>query len=128
MEQLAKITDLMTRGYVEVRLIENRRLGRERMIAQIPVSMRGEQGDIVTIEPLESRNVHSSWIRYLAVPAFFLLAFFAGSSLDLANRMVSGAIVGLMAFLICWIMDRRSRMMRRQQYKVTEIRQKHRDI
>ena len=121
----ATVTDIMTSGYAEVIPWVNGGPGKKRAIAENPKNIKAKRGDIVELEPLDSRKVRFADILYILPVIFFILGIVVTKSSSWGERILSGAIVGFMAFIATWIINRRSRMIRRQEYLIIRVVEKN---
>ena len=125
MAVLATVTDIMTSGYAEVMLWENGAPGKRRAIAESPKNVKARRGDVVELEPLDARSVKFANILYIIPAVFFILGLAVTRSPSWGERIFAGLIVGFMAFVATWIINRRSRMIRRQEYLITRVVEAH---
>lgn len=129
---IAKVTDVMTTNFAEVRVIDDAeqkagfdvaedRKG-EKYIAQFDKkNLNVRRGDIVEIVPLEARTMTEARIAYIGPLLCFVVGFLVSKNLELSERILSGVILAVMSFVISWLMNRRARMLKRQEYKVVSI-------
>ena len=73
------------------------------------------------IAPLASRTMTEARIAYIGPLLCFIVGFLASKNLEMGERILSGVILAVMAFVISWLMNRRARMLKRQEYKVVSI-------
>ena len=129
---VAKVTDVMTTDFAEVRVIDDTEQNAgfdvaenkkgERYIAQFDKKkLNVRRGDIVEIVPLASRTMTEARIAYIGPLLCFIVGFLVSKNLEIGERILSGAILAVMAFVISWLMNRRARMLKRQEYKVVSI-------
>ena len=146
---VAKVTDVMTTNFAEVSVIEDYDLIADDPLTELnngsfqdatsgfdfPGKEKGERfiaqfdkkkfnvrrGDIVEIIPIEARIMNEAKIAYIGPVILFVIGFLISNKLAMGERILSGAILAVMGFVISWLMNRRSRMLRRQEYKVVRI-------
>ena len=118
----ALVTDTLTSGFAEVALLdEDGRPGDERFIASYDKKMKVRRDDIVELTEQDSRIMKESLWAYIIPPICFVYAVLVTKNLGWGERILSGFIVGFMAFIISWIFNRRSRMLKKQKYRVVRI-------
>ncbi len=76
------------------------------------------------MERTENRIMNESRIAYVAPPIFAIIAFLVTKDLGTGERILSAALTFLMAFIIAWIMNRRSRMLKYRAFKITKLLKK----
>ena len=118
----AKVKDILTSGFAEVEISDgNPALDGTRHIARFNKDQKVHRGDVVEIEEVESRTVNEARIAYLAVPLCAVFGFIVSKNLATGERILSAAILGFMAFIVSWLMNRRARMLKRQEYRVVTV-------
>ncbi|MBQ7703611.1 MAG: SoxR reducing system RseC family protein [Firmicutes bacterium] len=121
----AKVTDILTTDFAEIELIDEGSEYEPRYVAEFKESdMKVKIGDIVEMEKADNRIMNQSRIAYVAVPIFAIIAFLVTKDLGTAERILAAALTFLMAFIIAWIMNRRSRMLKYRAFRITKILKK----
>ncbi|MGN0985198.1 MAG: hypothetical protein ACI4OU_01785 [Candidatus Enterenecus sp.] len=119
----ATITKEITKGYAEAILWENGAPGEERCIVRNPE--RARRHDVVELTPVspEERS-RRDMLPYLVVPLFFVIGMLLERYGTLGQRLLSGAILALLGFLLMWLTTRRTRMRQVMSYEVVQILEK----
>lgn len=122
MNQIATITHIFTKDYVEVALSDGP--GQMRAVAEAHEKVM--RGDAVALEPAMPRQEPGTWIIYALPVISFILGYFLGraAQLDVANRLAAGCVLGVLAFVLAWIANRRTRLRRVMKYRVIRVLQK----
>ncbi|MCR5181579.1 MAG: SoxR reducing system RseC family protein [Clostridia bacterium] len=124
MAYTAKVTDILTTSFAEVELIDEGSEYEPRYVAEFGKDEKIKIGDIVQMERTENRIMNESRIAYVAPPIFAIIAFLVTKDLGTGERILSAALTFLMAFIIAWIMNRRSRMLKYRAFKITKLLKK----
>ena len=129
----AKVTDDISKGYAEVAPIDEQgNVGRERYIAVDPETKRkkrAKRGDIVEIKEIKNGEGISKRIYFYLFPvALTLVGILATGSLAIPERILSAVILGVMGFVVAWILNRRVRLNKRQEYRIVRIVQRSKEI
>lgn len=79
--------------------------------------------DIVLVEKAAGQNIKAANIVYIMVPLMFLLGYFLGKALGQSqtDMLVTGGIFALLNFILAWLMNRKVRMRRRMEYRITKL-------
>ena len=120
----AKVTDVLTTGFAEVMLLnENSETVEEfgRHIAIFNKEQKVHRGDIVEIIPFDPRTVKEAKLVYILPVIVFVFGILITGKLEWGERILSAAILAFMAFIVSWLMNRRARLLKRQEYKVVRI-------
>ena len=113
----ATITRVITKDYAECVLWENGAPGKRHCIIEDPFGAR--RGDVVELAPASPREEPLARLAYLAVPVFFAMGCLLGGAGSIADRLTSGGVLALLTFVMAWLMNRRARMRRIMEYRVT---------
>ena len=129
----AKVTDDISKGYAEVAPIDAQgNMGKERYIAVDPETKRkkrAKRGDIVEIKEIKSGEGISKRIYFYLFPvALTLVGILATGSLAIPERILSAVILGAMGFVVAWILNRKVRLNKRQEYRIVRIVQRSKEI
>lgn len=121
----ATVTDILTEGYIEVAPWVDGKPGSERCIAET-FEKKQRRGDVVELKPAKPWDEPIARVAYLIVPILFIFGYAVngGSVLD---KALSGLILGGLGFVLAWLMNRRARLRRRLEYRVTRTLQKSKD-
>ena len=119
----ATITKVITKGYAEAVLWENGAPGEERCITEN--FELAKRGDVVELKPAphESGSLRDR-LPYLVVPLFFVIGILLERGGTLGQRLLTGAILALLGFVMIWLTTRRTRMRQVMQYEVVRILEK----
>ncbi|MBQ6663918.1 MAG: SoxR reducing system RseC family protein [Firmicutes bacterium] len=119
----AKVTDVLTTGFAEVDLIGDdfESLGEERCIAQFEKKVKVHRGDYVELVLLPSRRMTEARIAYIIPLICFAFGVLVTKTLGWGERILSGVILAVMAFVVSWLMNRRARLLQRQEYEVVRV-------
>lgn len=129
----AKVMDDISKGYAEVAPIdENGNIGKERYIAVDPETKRkkrAKRGDIVELKEIKSGDGVSRRIYFYLFPvAMTLVGILVTGSLSIPERIFSAAILGVMGFVVAWILNRRPRLNKRQEYRIVRIVKRSKEV
>lgn len=121
----ATVTDILTEGYIEVAPWVDGRPGPDRCIAET-FEKKQRRGDVVELKPAKPWDEPIARIAYIIVPILLVFGYGVnnGSVLD---KVLSGLILGGLGFVLAWLMNRRARLRRRLEYRVTRILQQSKD-
>ena len=120
---IAKVTRVMTTDFAEVSILDHGEpIDETTYIAQFyGKELKVRRDDIVELEPIESRTMNDSRIAYVLPVIGVLLGFFITKSDDIMQKILSAFLLGLMLFIVAWVMNRRSRMLKYRKYRVKRI-------
>ena len=113
----ATVTDILTEGYIEVAPWEDGKPGPNRCIAET-FEKKQRRGDVVELKPAKPWDEPIARIAYLIVPILFVFGYVVNSS-TVPEKLLSGLILGVLGFVLAWLMNRRARLRRRLEYRVT---------
>lgn len=137
MPKMARVTTIFTKGYAEVELQDETRScdgecksckedaclvftpDGERAVAENYV--KAKKGDIVELAPAEPRKQGAAVLVYIVPAVMFAVGFVLSAQFSLGERLLTGAILALMAFVIAWIMNRRARMRKVMRWEVVRV-------
>ena len=120
----AKVTDILTTGFAEVVLLgENEELNEKpsRHIAIFNKEDKVHRGDIVEITPFDPREMKEARIAYILPVIVFAFGILITGKLEWGERILSAGVLAFMTFIVSWLMNRRARLLKRQEYKVVRI-------
>ena len=121
----ATVTDILTEGYIEVAPWEDGKPGPNRCIAET-FEEKQRRGDVVELKPAKPWDEPIARIAYLIVPVLFLFGFGVNGG-PVMDKVLSGLILGGLGFVLAWLMNRRARLRRRLEYRVTRTLQQSKD-
>ena len=129
----AKVTDDISKGYAEVAPIDaHGNIGKERYIAVDPETKRkkrAKRGDIVELKEIKSGDGVSKRIYYYLFPVLMtMVGFLVTGSLSIPERILSALILGVMGWVAAWILNRKARLNKRQEYRIVRIVQRSKEI
>lgn len=122
----AIVTDNISDGFAEVApLGEDGEPEKRRCIAENPKSVKAKRGDVVEMKPAKPRDVSSTArLAYiLPVVAFALVVILMGNT-PWGERLIDAAILGFLFFIFAWLMNRRSRLLKRLEFTITKVTKK----
>ena len=122
----ATVTDILTEGYIEVAPWEDGKPGANRCIAET-FEKKQRRGDVVELKPAKPWDEPIARIAYLIVPVLFLFGYALNRS-SVPEKVLSGLILGVLGFVLAWLMNRRARLRRRLEYRVTRTVQRAKDV
>ena len=120
MAQNATVTDVLTQGYVEIALWEDGQPGKTREIAETG-DRKVKRGDVVEVRPIQPKNEPVARIAYAATVVFFLFGLLLSKNFSWPERLLNGAILAFLTFILAWLMNRRARLRRRMAWKVVKL-------
>ena len=123
----ATVTDILTEGFAEVAVWENGEPGKARSIAEFEKKLKAKRGDIVelkTAAPQDMKVARTAYLLVLVLAAFGMLL----SKGAWNERLLNAAILGFLGFIVAWLMNRRARLLRRREYRISRIVQKKSDL
>lgn len=140
MIQIAKVTKVLTKGFVRVTYLKesasqcgsNCRICKE--ISCLPLQNASEVafardfyeaqiGDIVTISPTLGVVDPISKFVYIMPVIMFIFGYLIGQikGWDINDKIIAGAIMSLITLGISWMMNRKSRLTSNTKFKITKI-------
>lgn len=121
----ATVTDILTEGYIEVAPWEDGKPGARRCIAET-FEEKQRRGDVVELKSAKPWDEPIARIAYLIVPVLFVFGYAVNSG-SVPDKLLSGLILGGLGFVLAWLMNRRARLRRRLEYRVTRTVQRAKD-
>lgn len=115
----ATIIRVITKGYAECALWENGAPEKRHCI--IEDSFGSRRGAVVELASASPREEPLARLAYLAVPVFFAMGCLLGGAGGIADRLTAGGVLALLTFVMAWLMNRRARMRRIMEYRVTRV-------
>ena len=125
MSVTATVTDVLTEGYVEVAPLEDGQPGARRCIAETS-EKKQRRGDVVELKPAKPYNEPIARVAYFLVLVLFLFGYLVYKG-AVRDKVLSGMILGGLGFVLAWLMNRRTRLSRRLEYRVTRTLQNSKD-
>ena len=116
----ATVTNVFTSGYVEVAPWENGQPGPRREVAEVKYK-KPRRDDVVELVPAQPRNDRIARIVYIGPVLFFGLGMLMTKNYDLAQQLLTGAILFAMTFVMAWLMNRPARLRRRLAWRVSRV-------
>ena len=128
-----KVTDVLSTGYLEVAPLNAAgEPGKARVIAQESKRKRKEhakRGDIVELQEIVAEEGRSNRVFFYIIPiALLVLGILITGSRSGPERILTGVILGIMGFVVAWILNRKARLSRRQEFEIIRVVQKAKDI
>lgn len=119
----AKVVKIMTTDFAEVAILENGKpIDDTTYIAEFKgKDMKVRRDDIVEVVPTENRIMNESRIAYILPVIGAVLGFLFTKSQSTAERLLAGLLLAIMLFIVAYVMNRRSRMLKYRKYKITKI-------
>ena len=81
--------------------------------------------DIVELEPAENRIMNESKVAYALPLIGFVIGFLITGAKAMPERLLAAFLLGLMLFIVAYVMNRRSRMLKYRKYRVKKIVKKN---
>ena len=125
MSVTATVTDILTEGYIEVAPWEDGKPGPRRCIAET-FEKKQRRGDVVELKSAKPWDEPIARVAYLIVPVLFVFGYAVNSG-SVPEKALSGLILGGLGFVLAWLMNRRARLRRRLEYRVTRTLQQAKD-
>ncbi len=130
---IAKVMDDISKGYAEVAPVDARgNVGSERYIAVDPETKRkkrAKRGDIVELKEIKNGDGVSKRIYFYFIPVIMtLIGILVTGHLSIPERILSVAILGIMGLVVAWILNRKARLNKRQEYRIVRIVQRSKEI
>ena len=119
----ATVTDVFTSGYVEVAPWENGQPGSRREVAEVDYK-KPRRNDLVELNSAQPRNDRIARIAYIGPFLFFVFGMLITKNYDLTQRLLTGAILFVMTFVMAWLMNRPARLRRRLSWRVSRLIQR----
>ena len=129
----AKVMDDISKGYAEVAPIDaHGNIGSARYIAVDPETKRkkrAKRGDIVELKEIKSGEGTSKRIYFYFIPVLMtLIGILVTGHLSIPERILSVVILGFMGFVVAWILNRKARLNKRQEYRIVRIVERSKEI
>lgn len=122
----AKVTKVLTTDFADVVIMEDGVATDEHYVAEFKGSdLKVKYGDIVEMVPTENRIMNESRIAYVLPVIGVIFGILVTGGRDWGERVLAAILLGLMLFIVAWIMNRRSRMLKRREFKITRIVKKN---
>ena len=115
----AQVTHIFCENYIEVALLEDGKPGERRCVAED--FEKAKRGDLVEIKPAKPWDEPIAKYAYLIPAVLFVLGLAIGGRLALPQRLLASAMLALLGFCVAWLMNRRSRLRRRLEYRVVRV-------
>ena len=128
----AKVTRIMTTDFAEVSILDGKTgapIDDTTYIAEFngrKEKVRRE--DIVEVETVENRIMNESRVAYGLPLIGFVIGFLITRSNAMPERLLAAFLLGLMLFIVAWVMNRRSRMLKYRKYRVVKVVKKNPNI
>ena len=121
----AKVTRIMTTDFAEISIldgIDGEAIDNTTYIAEFKgKELNVRRDDIVEVVPTDNRIMNESKIAYVLPVIGLILGFLFTGSKPMAERILSGVLLGIMMLIVAYVMNRRSRMLKYRKYKVKKI-------
>ena len=82
---------------------------------------------MVELKPAKPWDEPIARVAYLIVPILFVFGYVVNSG-SVPEKLLSGLILGVLGFVLAWLMNRRARLRRRLEYRVVRTVQKAKDV
>ena len=119
----AKVIKVMTTDFAEVSILDNGEpIDDTTYIAEFKgKDLKVRRDDIVEVVPVENRIMNESRIAYVLPVVGVIVGFLITNSQETLERLLAAFLLGLMLFIVAWVMNRRSRMLKYRKYNITKI-------
>ena len=121
----AKVTRIMTTDFAEISILDNETglpIDDTTYIAEFAGKKeRVRRDDIVEVVPVENRIMNESRVAYALPFIGFIIGFLITGSKDTPERLLAAFLLGLMLFIVAFVMNRRSRMLKYRKYRVKRV-------
>ena len=121
----AKVTKVMTTDFAEVSIldgIDGDPIDDTTYIAEFEGKKDNvRRDDIVELVTADNRIMNESRIAYILPVVGAVLGFLFTSGKATGERILSAFLLALMMFIVAWVMNRRSRMLKYRKYRVKKI-------
>ena len=115
----ARVTHIFCENYIEVAPFEDGKPGDRRCMAED--FEKAKRGDLVEIKPAKPWDEPIAKYAYLIPAVLFVLGLAIGGRLALPQRLLAAALLAQLGFCAAWLMNRRSRLRRRLEYRVVRV-------
>lgn len=121
----AKVTRVMTTDFAEVSIldgIDGEPIDDTTYIAEFEGKKDNvRRDDIVEVVTAENRIMNESKIAYILPVVGAVLGFLFTGGKATGERLLAAFLLALMLFIVAWVMNRRSRMLKYRKYRVKKI-------
>lgn len=121
----AKVTRIMTTDFAEISIldgIDGEPIDNTTYIAEFEGKKDNvRRDDIVEVVTADNRIMNESRIAYILPVIGAVLGFLFTAGKATGERVLSAFLLALMLFIVAYIMNRRSRMLRLRKYRVKKI-------
>lgn len=121
----AKVTRIMTTDFAEVSIlddIDGEPIDNTTYIAEFEGKKDNvRRDDIVELVTADNRIMNESRIAYILPVVGLIFGFLVTGSKTMPERLLAAFLLGLMLFIVAWVMNRRSRMLKFRKYRVKKI-------
>ena len=121
----AKVTRVMTTDFAEISIldgIDGEPIDDTTYIAEFEGKKDNvRRDDIVEVVTADNRIMNESRIAYILPVVGAVLGFLFTAGKATGERILSAFLLALMLFIVAWVMNRRSRMLKYRKYRVKKI-------
>ena len=121
----AKVTRIMTKDFAEVSILDDingEPIDNTTYIAEFEGKKDNvRRDDIVELVTADNRIMNESRIAYILPVVGLIFGFLVTGSKTMPERLLAAFLLGLMLFIVAWVMNRRSRMLKFRKYRVKKI-------
>lgn len=121
----AKVTRVMTTDFAEVSIldgIDGEPIDDTTYIAEFEGKKDNvRRDDIVEVVTAENRIMNESRVAYILPVVGAVLGFLFTGGKATGERLLAAFLLALMLFIVAWVMNRRSRMLKYRKYRVKKI-------
>lgn len=121
----AKVTRVMTTDFAEVSIldgIDGEPIDDTTYIAEFEGKKDNvRRDDIVEVVTADNRIMNESRIAYILPVVGAVLGFLFTGGKATGERLLAAFLLALMLFIVAWVMNRRSRMLKYRKYRVKKI-------
>ena len=121
----AKVTRVMTTDFAEISIldgIDGEPIDDTTYIAEFEGKKDNvRRDDIVEVVTADNRIMNESRIAYILPVVGAVLGFLFTAGKATGERILSAFLLALMLFIVAWVMNRRSRMLKYTKYRVKKI-------
>jgi hypothetical protein len=121
----AKVTRVMTTDFAEVSIldgIDGEPIDDTTYIAEFEGKKDNvRRDDIVEVVTAENRIMNESRIAYILPVVGAVLGFLLTGGKATGERLLAAFLLALMLFIVAWVMNRRSRMLKYRKYRIKKI-------
>ena len=121
----AKVTRVMTTDFAEVSIldgIDGEPIDDTTYIAEFEGKKDNvRRDDIVEVVTAENRIMNESRIAYILPVVGAVMGFLFTGGKATGERLLAAFLLALMLFIVAWVMNRRSRMLKYRKYRIKKI-------